>query len=107
MIYITGRGDRIGRAQPSHVEGQQFEIQQRQTNTLTKLLLDGCSPLLRQSKDQLAQYLDNATEWDIKPWWWQPGLSVGQHYIGHHECGLLQVGTQPVMTMECCQDVKP
>ena len=58
-----------------------------------------CLALLEQGKNWFYQCQD-VTEWDIRSWCWQLGFPVGQQYLSHHECALLQVGTRFDMTLD-------
>ena len=66
-----------------------------QTNGLR---IDTCHFLARHSalrgygKDCLAQCQDNVIEWDIRSWYWWPGLPVGHH-------------TNVVMSLHCHKSV--
>ena len=62
----TRRSDKIGRAQTSCAEGEEFECQSRQINDFENVYvcryLSRCSALLDMGNDWLVQCQDNVTE---------------------------------------------
>ena len=60
-----------------------FESRLSQTNDFkldTLHSLAWHSALLGLGKDWSTQSQDNTTDWDGRLWWWQPGVTVRQHY---------------------------
>ena len=54
-----------------------------------------------------AQCQDNVTEWDVRPWCWQPGFPMGQNYIIMSPWVRTVICQYPTWyDHRCCQDIK-
>ena len=75
--WATGHSGWIGRARALTVGHCEFDFWWTESNDLildTDYFLARRSALLGLGKNWLAQCKDIVTEWDNRPWWWQPVL---------------------------------
>ena len=97
-------GGRIGRVQVLSAGDRGFEPMIESNHWLIKLILVACcflarlSALLGSGKDWLEQFQDNVTRWNIRSWFWRPGLPMGQYY---------KVGRLPTLNTVLPQKCRP